>query len=159
MTANVPPAAGPDLWVEAFDPPVPAEGTAIATAAEPPQPGGAAGPWSIAWRVTNRSREGCTVEMLALPHARVYAADARVPDVLGAIAAGGSLEIDTPAVLVDGEPGEVIRSPFVILRVLWQATPWRVFARLRVEIDAEGVPHPITEAVSTQRVGFSEPGR
>jgi hypothetical protein len=49
-----------------------------------------------------------------------------------------------------------VENAFLIVRVLWQEEPWRVFARLRVVFDEQGGPQTTTEVVTVQRVGFSE---
>jgi hypothetical protein len=48
-----------------------------------------------------------------------------------------------------------VENAFLILRVLWLETPWRVFARLRVVFDEQGGPQTTTEVVTVQQVGFS----
>lgn len=44
-------------------------------------------------------------------------------------------------------PGSEIENAFLILR----GDPWRVFARLRVRVAADGTPAPVVERVDVQR--------
>jgi hypothetical protein len=54
--------------------------------------------------------------------------------------------------------GAVIENGFLILSVEWLDKQWRIFVRLRVIINEEGVPETATELITTQRVGFSGVG-
>ncbi|MDX6276608.1 MAG: hypothetical protein QOF51_845 [Chloroflexota bacterium] len=132
------PTQGPDLWIEEDD---------SATHSAGP------GQWNIEWRLENRGGLPVAIEVVAVPHGRFESAELDLPGSLP-LEPGHERRISTN-VSCDGVPGEVITSPFVILRVLWNGESWRVFARLRIEIDADGVPHAITEAVTTQPVGFA----
>jgi hypothetical protein len=59
------------------------------------------------------------------------------------------------AVKCEEPPGTVVENAFLILRVDWSEAPWLVLARLRVSVDENGAPQSATEAITTQRVGFS----
>jgi len=59
-----------------------------------------------------------------------------------------------PAVLertvqCDDPPGTVVENTFLILRL----EDRRIFARLTIEVDAEGLPHQRCEAVTVQAIG------
>ena len=51
--------------------------------------------------------------------------------------------------------GAVIENGFLILLVEWLKDRWRIFVRLRVTINQQGVPETATQLITTQRVGFS----
>jgi hypothetical protein len=69
-------------------------------------------------------------------------------------AAGQAVTIEMPVLC--GEPvGAVIENGFLILLVEWLDKQWRIFVRLRVTINQQGVPETATELITTQRVGFS----
>ncbi len=60
------------------------------------------------------------------------------------------------AVACSERPGTVVENAFLIVRVLWQEKPWRIFARLRVVFDEQGGPQTTMEMMTVQLVGFSE---
>ena len=70
-------------------------------------------------------------------------------------AAGKAATIEMP-VLCDEPVGAVIENGFLILLVEWLDKHWRIFVRLRVIVNQQGVPETATELITTQRVGFSE---
>ena len=49
----------------------------------------------------------------------------------------------------------MVENAFLIVRVVWQEKPWRIFARLRVVFDEQSGPQTTTEVVTVQLVGFS----
>ena len=51
--------------------------------------------------------------------------------------------------------GLVTENAFVIFNVNWSDEPWRIFVRIRVTMNLDGRPETETEAITTQRVGFS----
>ena len=44
----------------------------------------------------------------------------------------------------------------MIFYVSWLSASWRIFVRVRVEVDAQLAPEAAVESITTQRVGFSE---
>ena len=58
-------------------------------------------------------------------------------------------------VLCPESPETVVENAFVIFSAVWLESPWRIFARLRVVVDAEGKPTTLTESITTQQVGFA----
>ena len=51
-------------------------------------------------------------------------------------------------------PGSEIENTFLIVTAEAAAKTWRILARMRVRVTADGVPHPVTERVDVQEVGF-----
>ena len=110
----------------------------------------AAGTWKVRWRITN---EGDAVRLvqIASPHGKFRSRDHAI-DV--ALASGGSFEPQLE--IASAEPaGSEIENTFLILTAEAAAKTWRILARMRVHVDGDGVPHPITERVDVQEVGFS----
>lgn len=52
-------------------------------------------------------------------------------------------------------PGEVVENTFLILGLLWQDQPWRVFARHLITVDSAGTPQHRCQSVTIQTVGAS----
>ena len=49
-------------------------------------------------------------------------------------------------------PGSTLIYPFLIARASWDSLPCRLFGRLRIEADEQGVPHPICEEVTIRPI-------
>ncbi len=62
------------------------------------------------------------------------------------------LELD---VTCTGIPGDVVENTFVILSLLWQDRPWRVFARHLITVDGTGTPRHRCQSVTVHPVGIS----
>jgi hypothetical protein len=109
-----------------------------------------AGRWKVRWRITN---EGDAVHLVAIaaPHGKFRSPDHAI-DV--PLAAGASFEPQLE--IASAEPaGTEIENTFLILTAEADAKSWRILARMRVRVDADGVPHPATERIDVQEVGFS----
>lgn len=117
------------------------------------RPSSVSGLWLMAWRVQNVGAS--PLELLAtwLPHGLFRSARRELAPTLD-LPPGQSAQIELPVACRE-TPGTVVENAFVILSARWQGAPWRIFARLRVTIDQSGAPHPTTEVVTTQPVGFS----
>ena len=117
---------------------------------------GAAGPghWHVRWSVQNDADRDITLVSARLPHDRFFApereVDLRVP-------AGESRELEVD-VACGEPPGSVVENVFLILRVQRDDESWRVLARLRVVVDAAGVPIDTCELITTHPVGFARGG-
>jgi hypothetical protein len=106
-----------------------------------------AGAWQVTWRLASQG-EAVALESAWVPHGRFRGA--------------GRLNFGPPRLLplslemlvhADEAPGTVVENTFLILRL---ASGWRVFIRMRVEFDQDGVPHPIPELVTLQSAGATE---
>ncbi len=118
------------------------------------QPGERPGEWRIAWTVSNDGGRPLSVEAVWEPHGR-FRWDEQQLDPAPELAPGASTELTLPVRCVV-EPGEVVENGFVILRVRVGGQAWRVLTRLTVVGDDSGAPRPRVEAMTSQRVGFSE---
>jgi len=108
-----------------------------------------AGNWKIRWRVTNEG-EPLHLTAIAAPHGKFRSADHEI-DV--ALAAGGTF--DPRLEIASAEPaGAEIENTFLILTAEAGGKTWRILARIRVRVDRDGVPHPATERIDVQEVGF-----
>lgn len=106
--------------------------------------------WRTTWRVVNADPIAIRVVAATAPHSKFRGEMAMDLAVPGAEAATFRLVVQ-----VDGAPGSVIENAFVILLIQKGDERWRVLARLRVRLDADGRPQPHVETITTQRVGFS----
>ncbi|HAF09611.1 MAG TPA: hypothetical protein DCK98_05945 [Chloroflexi bacterium] len=110
----------------------------------------APGRWKVRWRITNEG-DALHLTQVAAPHGKFRSPD-RLIDV--ALPPGGSF--DTQLEIACAEPaGQEIENTFLILTAEAERGAWRILARMRIRVDADGVPHPTTERIDVQEVGFS----
>jgi hypothetical protein len=105
------------------------------------------GRWLARWVVHNDGPAPVELDTAWIPHGR-FRGDGRLP-LSGEIAPKASGELKF-LVTASEAPGTRVENAFLILRVNVQATAWRVFVRMRIEFDAEAVPTPVVESVTTQ---------
>ena len=110
--------------------------------------------WSIGWTVENKKAQSLKISSVRLPHGQFKAQEREFELALN-LTGGASAEFET-LVHCKEPPGLVTENAFVIFYVNWLSASWRIFVRLRVEIDAQLVLQAVVEAITTQRVGFSE---
>jgi hypothetical protein len=110
--------------------------------------------WSIVWTVENKRAQSLKISSVRLPHGQFKAQQRKFEPVLN-LTGGASAEFET-LVHCKEPPGLVTENAFVIFYGSWLSAPWRIFVRLRVEIDAQLAPQAVVESITTQRVGFSE---
>ena len=107
------------------------------------------GKWKVRWRVTNDG-DPLHLTAIAAPHGKFRSPDHAI-DV--ALAAGGTFEPQLE--IAFAEPaGTEIENTFLILTAEAGGKSWRILARMRVRVDQDGVPHPVTERIDVQEVGF-----
>jgi hypothetical protein len=112
-----------------------------------------AGYWNVRWIVENTGANPLQLETVRLPHGQFRAAEKRFAPSLD-LEPGSAAEFDT--IVYCNEPtGLVTENAFVIFAASWHGQKWRIFARLRVVVNAQGEPQSVTELVTTQKVGFS----
>ena len=116
--------------------------------------GTATGLWLISWCVENLATDDLAIISVKLPHGQFRARLHNfVPPVH--LAAGATAEFEAE-VRCDEKPGLITENAFVIFESLWRKERWRVFGRVRVDVDTEGVPGAMTQSITTQQVGFSK---
>lgn len=110
--------------------------------------------WSIGWTVENKKAQPLKVSSVRLPHGQFKAQEREFELALN-LTGGASAEFET-LVHCKEPPGLVTENAFVIFYVNWLNASWRIFVRVRVQIDAQLAPQAAVESITTQRVGFSE---
>jgi hypothetical protein len=110
--------------------------------------------WLVTWYLQNLGQHPLQLLAARLPHSR-FRSEERELTPLPYLLPGARARLEFPVACSD-PPGTVVENAFLILRVLWQEEPWRIFARLRVIFDEQGGPQTTTEVMTVQRVGFSE---
>ena len=114
------------------------------------------GRWLFGWCVQNLTELPIKFLVARCPHGQ-FKSEERFFDPPLQAAAGQAATIEMP-VLCDEPVGAVIENGFLILLVEWLDKHWRIFVRLRVIVNQQGVPETATELITTQRVGFSGVG-
>jgi hypothetical protein len=110
----------------------------------------APGAWKVRWRITNEG-EALHLTRIAAPHGKFRSPDHAI-DV--SLPTGGSFEPQLEIASAE-PPGEEIENTFLIVTAEAEGKTWRILARMRVRVSTDGVPHPVTERIDVQEVGFS----
>ena len=110
--------------------------------------------WSIGWTVENKKAQPLKISSVRLPHGQFNAQEQKFELALN-LTGGASAEFET-LVHCKEPPGLVTENAFVIFYVSWSNASWRIFVRVRVQVDAQLAPQAAVESITTQRVGFSE---
>ena len=111
--------------------------------------------WRMAWRIGNLTTSEMRLLDVRFPHGRFRSGLRELADVRGAPSASTNLEA---VIACRGRDGEVVENTFLISTVEWRKVLWRILARMTVRFAADGSPAAVTELVTVQRVGFSDPG-
>ena len=114
------------------------------------------GRWLFGWRVQNLTEQPVRFLAARCPHGQFRSAE-RIFDPPWQAAAGQGASIEMP-VHCEEPVGAVIENGFLILLVESLDKQWRIFVRLRIIVNQQGVPETATELITTQRVGFSGVG-
>ena len=107
---------------------------------------GASSLCEVVWRVQNLGRERIAIEESWLPHGQ-FRASRQVFEPALVLATQAAL-VHTREVELVAAPGQTVENTFLILRVLHQERAWRLFVRMRVEVDSAGGVQPIVETVT-----------
>ena len=108
-----------------------------------------AGKWKVRWRITNEG-DPLHLTAIAAPHGKFRSLD---HDIDVSLPARGMFEPQLE--IASAEPaGTEIENTFLILTAQSDGKSWRILARMRVRVDQDGVPHPVTERIDVQEVGF-----
>src|SRR5260221_7594356 len=105
------------------------------------------GRWQVTWLVTNDGVGSLTLEAAWIPHGR-FRGDGRIP-LSKDLHAGASAKL-TFLVTAQGQVGTTVENAFLILRVVYDGQPARIFSRMRIEFDAQAVPRPVIELITVQ---------
>jgi hypothetical protein len=111
------------------------------------------GRWLFEWRIQNLTEQPISFLAARCPHGQFRSEERSFVPPLQA-AAGKSATIEMP-VLCHEPAGAVVENTFLILSTEWREEKWRIFVRLRVMVDEEGIPGTAAALITTQRVGFS----
>jgi hypothetical protein len=109
--------------------------------------------WLFGWRIQNLTGQPIKFLAARCPHGQ-FRSEERFFDPPLQAAAGKTATIEMP-VLCDERAGAVVENAFLILSTEWREDKWRIFVRLRVMVDVEGIPGTAAALITTQRVGFS----
>ena len=110
--------------------------------------------WRIAWLLTNRGAQRLRLQAVRLPHGQFKSDKKRFEPAID-LEPGEQTQFQI-VVRCEESPGDVTENAFVIFYVVWWNDPWRVFARIRVAVSADGTPQATTELITTQKAGFSQ---
>lgn len=117
-------------------------------------PGPKPGAWLAAWRIHNDGPGPIAITEAWLPHDGFFA-PRYCPDPPLTIPPGASIALERP-ITCPSPPNTEVPNAFLILRVTDEdATAWRVFFRLLINVDEAGTPHQQVEAVTAQQVAVS----
>jgi hypothetical protein len=109
---------------------------------------GAAGSWTVSWRITNQSDRPVRLVSAIQPHSQFRTPETQLDR---AVPPGTATDIALP-VRFEESPGTIVENPFLILRFR-QEDDWRLLARVRVTAGPGGEPIAgRSVAVTTQRV-------
>jgi hypothetical protein len=111
--------------------------------------GDTAGQWRVTWLVHGMVRCPLVIEDAWVPHGRFRGEGHVVPGL--EIGPGGTARL-TLALTSAEAAGTVVENAFLIFRVHGSGRAWRVFARMRVEFDAQAHAMPIVESVTAQSI-------
>jgi hypothetical protein len=112
-----------------------------------------AGSWRILWQLGNLGEGELRINSIRLPHGQFKAGEQRfAPPII--LDGGGSQQFES-TVRCDEPVGLVTENAFVIFYANWLNSEWRIYARIRVTVNAEAQPETVTESITYQKAGFS----
>jgi hypothetical protein len=113
------------------------------------QAGDAPGQWLVSWQIWNDGPQPLALDEAWIPHGK-FRGDGHVT-LSQQVAPGASVPL-TLRVAASEAPGTVVENTFLILRVSSAGKTTRIFSRMRIEFDADGMPLPVVETVTGQSV-------
>ena len=114
---------------------------------------GEKGSWRMKWRVESLAQDFLRLNTVRFPHGKFKAGEQRFEPVIR-LTPRGAAEFET-RIACSEPPGGAVENAFAIFDALWRDDRWRIFVRLRIEIDKQQKPIAIPELITTQRIGFS----
>lgn len=117
------------------------------------EPIGAPGLWNIGWCVENEAAHPIQLLAVRLPHGQFRSGEHRFkPNTeLGP----GEKTWFHVTVRCHEPEGRVTENAFLLFDVLWFGATWRIFVRIRVDVNSKEEPDTTVELITTQKVGFS----
>ncbi len=109
--------------------------------------------WNIRWEVENLGGDALRIVSVRVPHGQFKSDEQHFAPALEL--AGGASKQFQSLVHCEEPAGLVTENAFVIFHCEWRAEAWRIFVRIRVNVNADGEPQTATELITTQKVGFS----
>jgi hypothetical protein len=109
--------------------------------------------WKITWSVGNVGSVKITISGARLPHSQFKSEEQRFDPPLE-LEPGAECQCSS-AVYCHEPPGLVTENAFLIFYVMCLEAPWRIFARLEINVGRTGEPRAMTALITNQRVGFS----
>ncbi len=109
--------------------------------------------WNIRWEVENLGTDALEIVCARLPHGQ-FKSDEQYFKPKLELAGGASMQFQS-FVQCEEPAGLVTENAFVIFHCRWRGDAWRIFVRIRVNVNADGAPETATELITTQKVGFS----
>jgi hypothetical protein len=109
--------------------------------------------WEISWSLTNLCADSLQLRSVRFPHQEFKSEEIRFEPRLD-LPADREIEF-TAHIVCDKPEGLVTENAFAILYVNWSGESWRIFVRLKVVVESGGTLVATTEAITTQRAGFS----
>jgi hypothetical protein len=109
--------------------------------------------WTISWQVENSGGDALIINSVNIPLGQFKSSIRHFAPALE-LAAGASERFES--LVQCHEPvGPVTENAFVIFHCQWGGEAWRIFVRIRVEVQASGEPYATHQLITTQKVGFS----
>jgi hypothetical protein len=108
----------------------------------------------VCWTIENADDQELRLLSARIPHDEFFAPEVGLDKrVLPRTTAELALEVACAE-----PPGAIVENAFLILHVGRNDESWRILARLRVTVDAQGVPVDTCQLITTHPIGFARGG-
>lgn len=108
------------------------------------------GSWRVHWRVVNEGAEPVRLVAVRAPHGR-FRSD---PVDLSLVVTDAAIVDQT--LRIEAAPGEELDDAQVVFIAVSERRSWRILFRVRVRMRADGTPAAVVQAMTAERVGFTE---
>ena len=109
--------------------------------------------WVVGWQIKNIASYPLRIDSVQLPHGQFKSEEQRFEPALF-LASYQQAAFETRVRCEEAE-GVATENAFLIFQALWAGNPWRIFVRVKVEVNAKREPHVQVVLITAQRVGFS----